>query len=49
MKIIIIIIIIIIYRSTSGYDVCMDGSPVDWISMLQPIVTVSLTEAEYVA
>ena len=29
--------------------VCMAGGPVDWISKLQPFVTASLMEAEYVA
>jgi len=36
-------------RSTSGYVVMMAGGPVNWISKLQPIVTVSSMEAEYIA
>jgi len=36
-------------RSTSGGIVLMAGGPVCWLSKLQPIVTVSSMEAEYVA
>ena len=36
-------------RSTSGFIVLMAGGPVNWISKLQPIVTVSSMEAEYIA
>mmetsp|Transcript_25719 Transcript_25719/g.48242 ORF Transcript_25719/g.48242 Transcript_25719/m.48242 type:complete len:863 (-) Transcript_25719:324-2912(-) len=36
-------------RSTSGVLVLMAGSPVSWLSKLQPIVAVSSMEAEYIA
>jgi hypothetical protein len=36
-------------KSTGGYMVCMGGAAVSWRSKLQPIVTLSTTEAEYVA
>lgn len=36
-------------RSTSGFIVMMASGPVNWISKLQPIVTVSSMEAEYIA
>lgn len=35
--------------STSGYIVCIGTEAVNWSSKLQPIVTLSTTEAEYVA
>ena len=35
--------------STSGVLIMMAGGPVNWISKLQPIVTVSSMEAEYLA
>jgi hypothetical protein len=36
-------------KSTGGYMVRMGGAAVSWRSKLQPIVTLSTTEAEYVA
>jgi hypothetical protein len=36
-------------RSTSGYAVVIGGAAVSWSSRLQPIVTLSTTEAEYIA
>ena len=36
-------------RSTSGNIVLMAGAPVNWLSKLQAIVTVSSMEAEYIA
>lgn len=36
-------------RSTSGYVFLMDNAAVAWSSKKQPIVTLSMTEAEYVA
>jgi hypothetical protein len=36
-------------RSTSGYVIFMAGAPVCWMSKLQPVVTVSSMEAEYLA
>ena len=36
-------------RSTSGFVVCLGGGVINWLSKLQPIVTVSSMEAEYVA
>ena len=36
-------------RSTSAHIVIMAGAPVCWMSKLQPIVTVSSMEAEYLA
>ena len=36
-------------RSTSGVLIMMAGGPVNWMSKLQPIVTVSSMEAEYLA
>ena len=36
-------------RSTSGVLIVMAGGPVNWMSKLQPIVTVSSMEAEYLA
>jgi hypothetical protein len=36
-------------RSTSGGIVIMAGGPINWLSKLQPVVTVSSMEAEYIA
>ena len=36
-------------RSTGGYVTCIGGGAVDWRSWLQPFVTLSMTEAEFVA
>ena len=36
-------------RSTGGYLTCMGGGAIDWRSWLQPFVTLSTTEAEFVA
>lgn len=36
-------------RSTSGLVYYLYGSPVSWRSSLQPLVTLSTTESEYVA
>jgi hypothetical protein len=36
-------------RSTGGYLTCVGGGAVDWRSWLQPFVTLSTTEAEFVA
>ena len=36
-------------RSTGGYVTCIGGGAVDWRSWLQPFVTLSTTEAEFVA
>ena len=36
-------------RSTSGYCFTLSGGPISWRSMLQPIVALSTTEAEYIA
>jgi len=36
-------------KSTSGFLVRMGGGAVSWRSKLQPVVTLSTTEAEYVA
>lgn len=36
-------------RSTSGYIIRMAGAAISWSSRLQPVVTLSTTEAEYVA
>ena len=36
-------------RSTTGYIFCLNESPVTWNSQRQKLVTVSTTEAEYVA
>jgi hypothetical protein len=38
-----------IRRSTSGYVFQWQGCAISWRSKLQPIVTLSSTEAEYVA
>ena len=35
--------------STGGYVTCISGGAVDWQSWLQPFVTLSTTEAEFVA
>ena len=35
-------------RSTSGYVWMLSGGPISWKSRLQPIVTLSSTEAEYI-
>jgi hypothetical protein len=37
------------FRSTGAYVVTMGGGAISWQSKLQPIVTLSTTEAEYVA
>ena len=36
-------------RSTTGYVFTMGGTAVSWISKLQKVVTLSTTEAEYIA
>lgn len=36
-------------RSTTGYVILFNGSPVAWRCQRQPIITLSTTEAEYVA
>ena len=36
-------------RSTTGYVFTMGGTTVSWISKLQQVVALSITEAEYVA
>ena len=36
-------------RSTTGYVFTMAGTAISWMSQLQKIVTISTTEAEYVA
>ena len=36
-------------KSTSGNIVFRGGGPIDWLSKLQPIITVSSMEAEYIA
>ena len=36
-------------RSTGGYVVCIGTGAVDWSSKLQPVVSLSTTEAEYIA
>ncbi|KAE8734317.1 putative wall-associated receptor kinase-like 11 [Hibiscus syriacus] len=38
-----------IRRSTTGYGYTLGGTTVSWVSQLQKIVTLSTTEAEYVA
>ncbi|GAB2285852.1 hypothetical protein Dimus_039724 [Dionaea muscipula] len=36
-------------RSTTGFLFCLGSTPFTWVSKLQPIVTLSSSEAEYVA
>ena len=36
-------------RSTTGYVILYEGSPVSWCTRKQPIVSLSTTEAEYIA
>ena len=36
-------------RSTSGYIFTLGGGPISWKAMLQDIVALSTTEAEYIA
>ena len=36
-------------KSTTGYIFIFDGGAVSWMSKLQDIVTLSTTEAEYIA
>ncbi|TQD80644.1 hypothetical protein C1H46_033823 [Malus baccata] len=36
-------------RSTSGYVFTCAGGPISWRALLQPITTLSTTEAEYIA
>ena len=36
-------------RSRSGYVFLLNGAPVSWLSQRQPIVSLSTTEAEYIA
>ena len=36
-------------RSTSGYAIIMGGAAVSWSSCLQPVVSLSTTEGEYIA
>jgi hypothetical protein len=36
-------------RSTGGYVTCIGGTAIGWRSNLQPFVTLSTTEAEFVA